>query len=320
MVKKDLTQVQTELSNVHQQLMAGEIYLEAINQIDQLIPEVKRSRRTAVTMPENSPRIYQLFADFIDSIQQGRHMPMNDDLVQAMIEYSTTEEMHVRRMILITLQLGLENNLVSTDQLKSLFRYFSQPQVLFAHITEPDNKAAYGRSIAVNVIRLILIADRSGYFFLTQNDLTAFLNQVGVLPILERDSRGFVSNVGWVHLFTGLANLMSELCEHDELVRGDKIFLLATLIEGYKNVETIFSMGEDEDIANFLIKLFGQHQLYQDFFIEQLQIWRTELNQFNPYSKEEWNRLFNYRHLMQSLIIDGNLPAKVMKAIVTDNN
>ena len=77
-------------------------------------------------------------------------------------------------------------------------------------------------------------------------------------------------------------------------------------------------MGENEDVANFLLKLFQQHQLYQDFFIEQLKVWRSELNSFNPYSKVQWVQLFNYRHLMQSLIIDGNLPEKVMKAIVTD--
>lgn len=318
MVKKNFSEIEDELAFVHQQLTAGQVYFDAIGQIDQLIDDAKRETRTKVELPQTERRFVKEISTFIGEVQEGSHPHVDDELVAIIIRYSTVSEMMVRRLILVAIETALENNLISTDQLKILFRHFSQPEILMAHIAEPTNKAAFGRSLAVNILRLILIADRSGYFFLTQDEITEFLNTVGMLPIYEKDTRGFVSEVGWVHLFTGIANLASELAEHDELVRGDKIFLLATLIEGYKKIETSFVMGEDEDIANFLLKLFQQHQLYQDFFIEQVKEWRKELNNFNPYSKVQWVRLFNYRHLMQSLILDGNLPEKVMQAIVTD--
>lgn len=318
MVKKNILQIEAELTSLHEQLMSGEIYLDAIGKVDNLIDEAKRETRTTVELPIADHQVFQTLAKFVSDVQGGQHPQVDDQLISTIIEYSTASKATVRRMILVTMETALENNLIATEQLKTLFRYFSQPEVLMAHIDQPTNKAAFGRSIAINILRLILIADRSGYFFLTQDEITTFLNVAGMVPIYEKDTRGFVSEVGWVHMFTGIANLYSELAEHDELVRGDKIFLLATLLEGYKKVDTIFAMGENEDVATFLLKLFQQHPLYQDFFIEQVRIWRQELNQFNPYSKEQWVRLFNFRHLMQSLILDGNLPQKVMQAIVTD--
>ena len=318
MVKNDITKTMLMLSDIHRRLMDGQVYLEAINEVDTLIHNAERKQRTPVEVAQPEYEVRTLFGDFVDNVQQGHHVKMSDQLITGIIENSTTDSMAFRRMLLVTLELGLENNLITTEQLTTLFRHFSQPQVMLSHIDEPTNKAAYGRSIAVNIIRLMLIADRSGYFFLTQDDLDKFLNTVGMLPVLEKDSRGFVSHVGWVHMYTGIANLYSELCEHDELVRGNKIFLLSTLVEGYKSIDTPLDMGENEDVASFLIKLFDQHRLYQEFFVKEVEIWRTEINHFSIFSKEQWVRLFNYRRLMQSLIMDGNLPAKVMKAIVKD--
>lgn len=319
MGKNNIEKTRLLLTDLHRRLMDGQIYLEAINEVDALIGQAERKQRTPVVIEESVHEERQLFSNFVNDVQQGHHVKMSNRLINAIIKNATTDSITLRRIILMTLEMGLEQNLIATDQLTTLFRHFSQPHILLSHIDEPNNKAAYGRSIAVNIIRLILIADRSGYFFLTEDDLDQFLNTAGMLPIFEKDSRGFVAHVGWVHMYTGIANLFSELCEHDELVRGDKIFLLATLIEGYKSIDTSFDMGENEDIASFLIKLFDQHRLYQDFFVEEVEHWRKEISQFNPYSKEQWVRLFNYRRLMQSLIMDGNLPAKVMKAIVKDD-
>ncbi|EEU30033.1 hypothetical protein HMPREF0501_01038 [Limosilactobacillus coleohominis 101-4-CHN] len=318
MVKRSITEVQTALVNLHQQLVSGEIYLDAIPKIDSLIENVKHESRTPVEIAEPEHHDQQILTNFVSDVQAGQHPQVDAELINVILKFANAKSVTFRRMILVTVESALENNLISTEQLKTLFHHFSQPDILLAHIDQATNQAAFGRSIAVNILRLILIADRSGYFFLTQDDISSFLNVVGLMAILERDTRGFVEGVGWVHLFTGMANLNNELAEHDELVRGDKIFLMATLVEGYKKIEHSFSMGENEDVANFLLKLFQQHQLYQDFFIEQLKVWRSELNSFNPYSKVLWVQLFNYRHLMQSLIIDGNLPEKVMKAIVTD--
>lgn len=319
MVKLDFSQEQAALAALHQELMNGEIFTNAIQRVDELIDQEKRTRRTQVDIPPIPRHPINQFGEFIAGAQQKSHQPVDDELIGAVIRYSTTDQLTVRRLILLLLELALENNLISNDQLSRLFKYFSQPKVLLSHIDEPTNKAAYGRSMAVNILRLVLLADRSGYFFLTQDDLAQFLNTAALLPIYEKDTRGFVSDTGWVHMYTGIANLFIELCEHDELVRGDKVFLMATLIEGYKKLDTSLSMGENEDVANFLLKLFDQHQLYQNFFIAQVKLWRQEMDSFNPCSKVKWIQLFNYRHLMQSLIIDGNLPEKIMKVIVNDD-
>ncbi|WP_295729819.1 DUF2785 domain-containing protein [uncultured Limosilactobacillus sp.] len=318
MKKKDIAEIQAKVAALHQQLISGETYLNVIPQIDELIDRAKRVGRTPVNITEPQSHDQQIMADFVGEVQDGHHPQVNDELLNVIFKFAGTKLITFRRLMLVAVETALENNLITTEQLQRLFHHFSQPTVLLDHIDEPTNQAAFGRSIAINILRLILIADRSGYFFLTQDEITDFLNIVGVLPLLERDTRGFVGGVGWVHMFTGMANLNHELAEHDELVRGDKIFLMATLVEGYKKTRTSFSMGENEDIATFLLKLFKQHQLYQDFFIYQLQLWRKELNNFNPYSKEQWIKLFNFRRLMQSLIMEGDLPEKVMKAIVND--
>lgn len=318
MKKRTVTDIQAALTTLHQRLVSGEVYLDVISEIDNLIDSVQREARTPVKPPVPQPRDQRILTNFVSDVQAGHHPHVDNELINVICQFYGAKMVTFRRMILVTVETALENNLITTDQLKKLFHYFSQPRVLLDHIDQPTNQATFGRSIAINILRLILIADRSGYFFLTQDEVSDFLNVVGLLPLLERDTRGFVNGVGWVHMFTGMANLDNELAEHDELVRGDKIFLMATLVEGYKKIKTSFAMAENEDLANLLIKLFQQHQLYQDFFIQQLKIWRKELNDFNPYSKEQWVRLFNYRRLMQSLIIDGNLPEKVMKAIVTD--
>lgn len=319
MVKLDFAQEQAALKKLHQELMNGEIFTDAIVRADQLIAQAKRSRRSPVNVAQVPEEILEMFGEFVESAQSGSHEKIKSQLIDAIIRYSTTADIMVRRLILLVMELVLENNLIDNDQLMKLFNYFKQPQVLLAHITEPTNQAAYGRSMAINILRLILLADRSGYFFLTQEDLAEFLNTVALCPVYEKDTRGFVTNTGWVHLYTGIANLFIELCQHDELVRGDKVFLMVTLIAGYQQLETPLAMGEDEDVANFLIKLFDQHQLYQTFFIAQVKEWRHKIQHFNPSSKVKWIQLFNYRHLMQSLIIDGNLPDQVLKVIVNDD-
>lgn len=319
MAKLSFAQVEDGLKVLHHQLISGQIFTDAIKDTDKLIDQEQRERRTPVEIIRVPSQVANDFGEFIEGVQEGGHQKVPDQVIQYIIDYYKTDEITIRRLILLVMELTLENNLMDNDQLSRIFNYFSQPQVVLSHINEPVNKGAYGRSMAVNILRLVLLADRSGYFFLTQKDLSKFLNTAALLPLYEKDTRGFVTETGWVHMFTGIANLFIKLCQHDELVRGDKVLLMVTLIEGYKKLDTSIAMGENEDVANLLIKLFDQHVLYQKFFIAQVKTWRQEMNHFDPFSKVKWVQLFNYRHLMQSLIIDGNLPERVMKAIVTDD-
>lgn len=316
--KKEFNKISAELIRTHQQLEDGKIFSAAVDKIDSLIMQARRYRRTSINLPQYDPSAFHYFADFVNHIQNGQHIFIDDHFINMVIRNAAVPNLEIRRMILLATQVGLENNLFSKDQLHHLFSYFSQQEVLLKHIGEPKNQGSYLRAMALNILRMILIADQSGYFFVTADELHELVDTIAIIPIYEKDTRGFVDHVGWVHIFSALAGLYAELSDHDELVRGDKIFLMAVLIESYKLIETPLAMGENEDIADFLAGLFNQHKLYQEFFILQLQKWRSGIKSFDSFSKSGWNRIFNYRRLMQSLVMDEEVPDKITKEILND--
>ncbi|WP_251547257.1 DUF2785 domain-containing protein [Limosilactobacillus caecicola] len=316
-MNQDFIPVYHQLQTLHQQLTRGEIYLEAFQQVHQLIPfpEYDRQKATPVTINNLDNRQGAQIFDFVTSADTQKHPAFTDELANMIMDGHTSDDFTLRQLLTSCLQVACENNLISDEQLQQLYHYFSQPEVLLDHIDEPTNQAAFGRSEALALLTLTLVADRSGYFYLTREDLNQLVDVVALMAVFEKDTRAYVNGVGWVHLFDRLARLFSELCEHEELVRGDKIFLMTTLVESYRQSEGLLAMGENESIAQFLVKLFNQHEIYQNYFIAEINNWRDQFNDFDLFAKEKWFGLFNYRHLIQSLLLNGDLPKKVRQSV-----
>lgn len=142
MVKRSITEVQTALVNLHQQLVSGEIYLDAIPKIDSLIENVKHESRTPVEIAEPEHHDQQILTNFVSDVQAGQHPQVDAELINVILKFANAKSVTFRRMILVTVESALENNLISTEQLKTLFHHFSQPDILLAHIDQATNQAA----------------------------------------------------------------------------------------------------------------------------------------------------------------------------------
>lgn len=320
MAKLEMAEVQLVLGSIRQQLNSGTIFDSCFERLDRLCDNEKRSRRTAidvVDVPENfTNNIYQLVVD----VHNNRLKEVNVDshLIQQLEYYSGSYDENVRTAIIAFIEALLEKNQFSKIQLKHMFDYFSAPETMYSHINEPKTIAVCQRSISLEIIKMLLISDQAGYFFLKKDDIEALVNKMALVMVYERDTRGFINYSGWVNVFATMGAILSELCKREELTRADKTFLTACLLVSYSKLATPITMGEDEEIANFLVNLLKQHDLYQELLMTFVDYWRKYLDSLAPNLESSWHQIFNFRHLMQSLIFNGDIPDKVMKKIVSD--
>lgn len=316
MSKLTVTDIQMRLRQLHTDLNQGNVFTEILPAIDELILSRPHRTRTAVDLVSVSPHFQHQLDHYLKLAQEKKVNQLDQQFVTDLLSVLGTDRGDLREEIMMLLSSLLEDNQIEKDDLKRLFRYLIRPEIMYNHILEPRNKAVFGRTLALGMLRLILYGDRAGYFFLTSEDVQSLVDALGLYAVLERDPRGFVNGSGWAHAFSVLPSLGDELCHHNELVRGDKIFLQAVIVESYRLLPNVLSMGENEEMGGFLLSLMGQHELYQRFFKAQLSRWKTDLDHDDPASNEAWSRIFNYRHLMQSMLLDGRLPHDIVKQIV----
>lgn len=316
MSKLTVTDIQLRLRQLHADLNKGNIFTEVLPAIDELIISRPHRARTAVNLVPVTSHFQHQLDYYLKLAQEKKVLKIDQQFVTELLQVLGTDRGDLREEIMMLLSSLLEDEKIEKDDLKRLFRYLIRPETLYNHILEPRNKAVFGRTLALGMLRRILYGDRSGYFFLTSEDVQLLVDVVGLYAVLERDPRGFVNGSGWAHAFSILPSLGDELCHHNELVRGDKIFLQAVIVESYRLLPNVLSMGENEEMGGFLLSLMGKHELYQRFFKAQLSRWKKDLDHDDPYSNEAWSRIFNYRHLMQSMLLDGRLPQDIVKQIV----
>ena len=211
----------------------------------------------------------------------------------------------------------LGHEMVSADEIVRWTDYVLQDDILYAHVLEPKNQAVFMRASAVNMLHSFLMADRFGYFFLTEEKLQEVIDKIALLVLLEKDTRGFIGRRGWAHMFFELTNIFKEMTERTDLLRGDHIFMMTVLVERYRRLRTPLEMGEQNEIAEYLVCLIKRHRLYQDYFLMELKDWRAWLKQQSDVDNEgDWHLFFNYQRLMTALLVDKDLPPKVMAEII----
>lgn len=316
MPKLTVQNINSQLKELHAGLNDGTIFTEVLPAIDELILARPHHARTTVDLPTVSMRFQHQLDHYLKLAKEKQAVNLDDDFKEKLMAVLATDHGDLREEIMMLMSSLLEKNQLAKDDLKKFYHHLTDPKLLFSHILEPKNKAVFVRTLALSLLRLILYGDRAGYFFLTSKDVQSLVEKIGLYAVLERDPRGFVNGSGWVHVFSALPSIGDELCQHNELVRGDKIFLQAVIVESYRLMPHVLSMGENEEVGAFLLSLMGQHQLYQQFFKAQLTRRRADLDSDDPASSESWSRIFNYRHLMQSMLLDGRLPRDIVKQIV----
>ena len=319
MVRRSLAQLTLELHNVQQNLRHGRVFTDILPGIDDMIEHAPRQRRTSVNIPEVHP-------DFVDELvamtnELPHQVPMiSDDFIEEFLYACGSDDRIVRHHLLLFLAALLDAEDSDEDVLHQLYVGLSSPSLMTAHITEPHNRAICGRTMSLMCLRMLLYADRNGRFFLSDTDATGLVVKLAMVGLLERDNRGMNDEHGWLHAFSAMPDLADELCQHNELVRGDKVLLLAIMVESYRLLDEPLAMGENDDLAEMILDLMSQHELYQDFFMAQLKNWQADLDAQPPMRERDWHHLFNYRRLMQSLMLDRRLPDEIGRQIWDMNN
>lgn len=319
MVKRSLAELTLQLHNVQQNLRHGRVFIDILSEIDDMIEQAPRQRRTPVSVPEVHPAFGEELVTLTNELHH--HAPViSDDFIEEFLYYCATDNQMIRRHLLLFLAALLDCQDSDEDTLRKLYVGLSDPERMTAHITEPRNRAICGRTMSLMGLRMLLYADRNGRFFLSDTDVTGLVVKLAMVGLLERDNRGMINEEGWLHAYSAMPDLADELCSHNELVRGDKVLLLAIMVESYRLLGEPLAMGENDDLAEMILDLIGQHELYQQFFMAQLKNWQADLDKQPPTHESDWHRLFNYRRLMQSLMLDRRLPDEVGRQIWDANN
>lgn len=79
-------------------------------------------------------------------------------------------------------------------------------------------------------------------------------------------------------------------------------------------------MGEADEGADFLIEMMNQHPVYRRYFMVFLRDWQRDLQQERPQSEQGWHQVFNYRRLMQALLMSADLPEIIARQITNQSN
>lgn len=302
-----------QLGQLHNDVIAGKAFHSIVDRLGAIIDNEASLPRTKVTLPRIPTSFRHELLNLVgDGGQQGL-VPVDNRFIKHLLDALQSTNRELRERAAFTALNGLLGQRLLTDeQLQMVIDHVTDNQILYDHILEPANRAVFGRSTALAGMAMLLYGDRHDYLRLTKDEVYQIMNKSLLVTALERDTRGFVKKAGWAHTFVQIANIDNELIQRDDLLRGDKLFLMATLLERYRRVYTPLIMGETESIVTFTVNLLNLHPIYQRFLLYELEQWQNALTAHLD-SERDWTRVFNYRRLMQALAMDSSLPENVRK-------
>ncbi|GMA69688.1 hypothetical protein GCM10025879_09340 [Leuconostoc litchii] len=200
----------------------------------------------------------------------------------------------------------IQNDLLTHEQLIWLTDYLISDEQLFAHILEPQNDAIYRRSFSVMVLSLLLFSNRIKASFMSEKQMDRVINQVALYAALERDGRGFINDNGWAHAFTHIGNTVSEIFLMPDLVRADKMFVLGAVLSGYRELSQPLTFGETSRLVEVIIYVANQHDLYADYLLFNLKMWRKDLvTHTPPHTQRQWQQLYNRSQFFHEILLRG---------------
>lgn len=299
----------------------GQIFKQLDRLAGDLVEQVPRHPRTPLATLEDDAAFYDELRAMFKKLQDDELDQISDVLLLSLLDHFKADDPDIRlNGCLMIFNALLANDLLTNEQLCLSFHYLAQNDILLDHIDEPKNRGVFGRATALSALASLLYADRAGYFFLQAYEVDRLADLVAMILVLEKDTRGFVGDQGWAHIYAELANVLGELAQREELVRGDKVCLMALLLANYSRLTTPLIMGENEQIADFLVNLMNQHQVYRRYFLLALRNWRNRLRESRPQSTGNWHQIFNYRRLMQCLLMVNDLPEQIGKVILEQDD
>ncbi|WP_055679686.1 DUF2785 domain-containing protein [Secundilactobacillus kimchicus] len=304
-----------ELQGLRVEVNAGKLYKSLGLKLSDLLDTVPVTPKTDVSLPDDGAGIKGLILHLNEEIREGTLTRIEDGDLLNLLNHLKSPDPAIRdKGVYFLFNDLMQQKVLTQDQLRLAVRYLSSDQVLFSHITEPENEAVYQRSFAVLILSLVLYADRVSYHVLTADEISAVVDQIACYIILEKDTRGFIGSNGWAHVYTHIGNLLDELADRDSLTRADKLFLMATLIERYKQLDGALIFGEPQRIAGYLAHLTSKNRLYADYLLSQLKRWRQQLIIIQTSENEAvWNRIYNRGRLIEAMIIRHDFNEAIMQ-------
>lgn len=316
----ELAEVEQQIKALHEQLVAGEIFLDLGKQLAQLSKNLKGHRREKFENHELDPLFMvelQMTANN-DLIDHDR--PLAKGLVEALPGALQTTKIHIRHQLVGFINWAVEHHRLSNEQLQWLTVNLLQAKYFYNHLTERNSPAVYGRSLGLVYFRYLLYAARKQKKPIKLQVVKRLINRLAVAMLAERDTRGFVEGAGWVQIFAAYAGLCNEICADDRLKRADKLFLMASFLKAYEQLTTPLTMSEPDEGVGFINQTLKTHPLYRRYFINELQEWRKKLDTLNMEKTATWHQVFNHRHLLQTMLMDETLPPEIADAIMNQEN
>lgn len=309
-----IDQTRTKLADLRVQLQSGKVF-GSTGEIAKgiILNSLQHESPTEVKLP-NDDEVRELIKELQEDLQNGSLTNITDKELDNLIMHLGSPNSDIRdKGIFFLLNDLIQNQILSDDQLILMFDHLLNENVLFNHITEEENDGVYGRSFSVMMLSTLIYVDRAGRNFIDPERKNFLVEQMAMYIVLENDTRGFNGSHGWVHAYTHIGNVLDELAGDPDLIRADKVLLLAILFEKYRAIQTPLIFGEPNRLATYLANQFQEDEIYRQFGLIELREWRRSLT-MNRIRETEgmWNAMFNRQRLLQALILNPNLPQDII--------
>lgn len=133
-------------------------------------------------------------------------------------------------------------------------------------MAEPDGDPVLLRSFTALDLSLLAALDLEAPF-LDEQGFDALLDATLDYLVSERDLRGWVAGIGWVHATAHTADLLKFLARNAQLDAGDQARLLEAIAQRMATTDSvIFTHGEDDRLAAAVISILGREDFDPDAF------------------------------------------------------
>ncbi len=319
-MEEKFADLEHKLVFLHQQVAAGELYYDLGPRLLKLAEKTRGQKKAPFTEPPVSALFMVEVHLRLTGPKNGPQPPFDDEFLTSLLEASQSADPPIRNQVLNLVNWANDQQILTKEQLQWLVIHLSQPKYLYYHLGERRSAGLFARTNALTILRYALYASRRQAALVPTTTLQRLIPRLATILLAERDFRGFVEGNGWGQTMAILPGVINELCADERLTRGDKLFLMGCLLVAYRRVGAPLTMGEPDECAILLCQLVKRHPLYARYFIRELTNWRKELDQLNTSKTATWHRVFNYRHLMQAMLLDAGLPNTVASAIMDQDN
>lgn len=312
----ELNRIREELQQLYHQFESGNHFSDLFTvslALRDTVHYKKRATKVTVATPAEDQALEDMLETLANRLAAEReHAQVTNEELIFLLQHRNTLQPELRDQgIFFVFSSLLGQRIYTQDQIKLVCDYLLQDEVLFDHILEPHNKAVFGRSLAVMLVSVMLVADREYGGILTEKQRNRIFEQMSLYALLEQDGRGYVEAVGWAHAFTHLGNVIAEW-NHSFAVRAQKIFLTTMVMVSYSQCPDTFGFGEQQRLAVALSGLAKMTSFYTDYLLHAIEQWNSAV-QGDPTSNERkvWVKWYNKIYLWQNLILIPSLPQEL---------